>query len=164
MKYRKGITAIVKCNFFFRILLEAGAMADIRDKWGQTPLMYCICVQFLDTAGILLDHLGASATEIVNNQDRFGKSALHSAAETNNVEAVELLLHHGADVNIQNFDGVTPLMVAAENCGCCRSLKAMEALIRAGALVNCVDYRSKRSALQVNCLGYSLNHNFFLSV
>ncbi|XP_025078560.1 putative ankyrin repeat protein RF_0580 isoform X3 [Pomacea canaliculata] len=138
----KGRTECVK------ILLEAGAMADIRDKWGQTPLMYCICVQFLDTAGILLDHLGASATEIVNNQDRFGKSALHSAAETNNVEAVELLLHHGADVNIQNFDGVTPLMVAAENCGCCRSLKAMEALIRAGALVNCVDYRSKRSALQ----------------
>lgn len=124
-------------------------MPDIRDKWGQTPLHYCISVQFIDTAQVFIEHSGPQFVDIINNQDRFGKSALHAAAETANSEAVELLLQHGADVNICNVSGATPLMVCAENCGRNRSVRPMELLIKAGALIDLKDFRPKRSALQV---------------
>ena len=124
-------------------------MPDIHDKWGQTPLHYCICAQFLDTAQVLFDHLGDKASDIVNNQDSFGKSCLHSAAESANVEAIERLLKHGADANIRNFDGVTPLMICSESCGRSKSTRSLEVLMEAGAMIDLTDYRSKRSALQV---------------
>ena len=124
-------------------------MLDIHDSWGQTPLHYCITVQFLDAAQVLFDHLGDNVSEIVNNQDSFGKSCLHSAAESANVEAIELLLKNGADVNIRNFDGATPLMICAESCGRSRATRSMEVLMEAGALIDLVDYRPKRSTLQV---------------
>nr|KAG5701434.1 hypothetical protein BaRGS_032766 [Batillaria attramentaria] len=130
------------------LLLEWGSMPNIRDKWGQSPLHYSICAQFLDTASILLEHMDASAVEIINDKDRYGKTPLHSAADSANVEAIEILLKHGADVNIRNFDGITPLMVCAETCGRSKSVRALEVLIDGGALINLVDYRSKRSALQ----------------
>ncbi|KAK7489351.1 hypothetical protein BaRGS_00019459 [Batillaria attramentaria] len=138
----KGQTECVK------LLLEWGSMPNIRDKWGQSPLHYSICAQFLDTASILLEHMDASAVEIINDKDRYGKTPLHSAADSANVEAIEILLKHGADVNIRNFDGITPLMVCAETCGRSKSVRALEVLIDGGALINLVDYRSKRSALQ----------------
>ncbi|KAK7090327.1 ankyrin repeat and protein kinase domain-containing protein 1-like [Littorina saxatilis] len=138
----KGRTECVK------LLLDAGAMPDIHDKWGQTPLHYCICVQYLDTAMVLFDHLGEKASDIVNNQDSSGKSPLHSAAESGSMEAIELLLKYGADVNVRNFDGVTPLMVLAESYGRSNTIQAMQTLLAAGALIDIADYRSRRSALQ----------------
>ncbi|XP_076454105.1 transient receptor potential cation channel subfamily A member 1-like [Babylonia areolata] len=131
-----------------QVLLDAGAMPDCHDSWGQTPLHYCISMQFLDCAQTVLEHLGPNAPDIVNNQDCHGKSSLHAAAEQGQVEAIHLLLQHGAQVNIRNFDGVTPLMVCAETCGKKRSIEPMQALIEAGALVDLFDYRSKRTALQ----------------
>ncbi|KAL8609667.1 hypothetical protein ACOMHN_049747 [Nucella lapillus] len=129
-------------------LLDAGAMADCHDSWGHTPFHYCISMQFLPCAQTILHHLAPAAPQIVNNQDCFGKSPLHSAAEQGHREAVHLLLENGADANIRNFEGVTPLMVCAESCGKSRSVESMRALIDAGAMIDLKDYRAKRTALQ----------------
>lgn len=44
-----------------------------------------------------------------------GYTALHDAAEENNVASARLLIEAGCDVNIQDIDGWTPLYVAVQN-------------------------------------------------
>ena len=53
----------------------------------------------------LLLHEGAD----VNRKDIFNKTALHSAALCNNLEAAQLLLNAGADINIKTNNNKTPL-------------------------------------------------------
>jgi ankyrin repeat protein len=45
--------------------------------------------------------------------DRFGRTALHTAAVLGQVELARFLLSRGADVNARDRDGRTPLMVSA---------------------------------------------------
>lgn len=51
--------------------------------------------------------------EIINSQDKYGYTALHNVMSEEEFEIVEYLIKNGADVNIQNEDGVTPLHLAA---------------------------------------------------
>ena len=46
---------------------------------------------------------------------QIGRTPLHFAARDNEVEMVELLLKHGADVNAKQNSGLTPLRVAMRN-------------------------------------------------
>jgi len=48
-----------------------------------------------------------------NRFNRLGATAFMLAAKVTDVEAMRLLLDHGADANIPNADGTTPLMVAS---------------------------------------------------
>ncbi len=50
---------------------------------------------------------------LVNTQNNFGLSSLHYASLGGHEEAVELLLEHGAKLNITSKQGLTPLFVAA---------------------------------------------------
>ena len=78
-------------------------MPNIHDKWAQTPLHHCLCAQFLDTARAVLNHAGLDAGYIINSQDVKGKTCLHIAAESASAEAVEMLITHGADVNVSIY-------------------------------------------------------------
>lgn len=49
----------------------------------------------------------------VNKKDEFGKTALHHAAEKNNLPKVQQLLFWGADVNANDGGNATPLHIAA---------------------------------------------------
>ena len=46
-------------------------------------------------------------------QDADGDTALHGAAESGNIEIINLLLTKGADIELKNKAGGTPLMWAA---------------------------------------------------
>ncbi|KAK6194893.1 hypothetical protein SNE40_000429 [Patella caerulea] len=127
------------------LLLDAGACISVADKFGQTPLMYCVMTEFTEIGDVLLDR----DPTIVDDQDRFGKSALHIASDNGLVDCVKMLLSHGAFADIQSSEGYTPLMV------CCYSkadpesvLSIVKMLLDAGADVNMKEM-SSRTALQV---------------
>lgn len=80
----------------------------------MTPLMLASSGLFL--IGVL-NRLAEGEDPTVQNL--FGQTALHLVADfgyTNEelaTEIIELLLAHGANINAQDHDGVTPLMLAA---------------------------------------------------
>ena len=97
------------------IMLQHGAQKNAQNGRGQTPLMWSIGSggHHLKTADVLLKH-GAD----VNAQDFLGGTALFypscddpsvQSAETN---IVRQLLAHGADPDLANMNGTTPLQLA----------------------------------------------------
>src|SRR5207248_2860142 len=58
---------------------------------------------------------GKSLNDIVNIKDPEGHSPLHYASMAS-LELVQILLAHGADINIQDNYATTPLYCAIENC------------------------------------------------
>ncbi|MCD6046831.1 MAG: ankyrin-like [Gammaproteobacteria bacterium] len=71
--------------------------------------------------------------QMVNFKDAYGKTALHYAAETGQVECIKILLAIGADINAKSDLGNTPLHSAAY-CGASKEGKeAIRLLIAAGA-------------------------------
>ena len=51
--------------------------------------------------------------EIPRNSDEYGATALFNAILKSRAHMVESLFKHGVDVNVQNSDGMSPLMAAA---------------------------------------------------
>jgi ankyrin repeat protein len=83
-----------------RLLLERGANVNMRLKQ-QTPLRNEPGDRgFVD---------GTPDTLVVNT----GATALHVAAKASDDDAVRLLLEHGANPNLANVFGITPVMAAA---------------------------------------------------
>ena len=117
-----------------QFLVAKGADVNGKDKWGHTPLYYGIWNKDADIVELLVDK-GADVTI----KDRRGRtpvdwarqrdhtevidlllskkadisSALLSAAQNGDREFVEQLLDLGADVNVQDKLGLTPLHIAA---------------------------------------------------
>ena len=72
----------------------------------------------------------------VNAQDEHGYSPMHAAASYSSLTIIEYLVSHGADVNIRDEDGDTPLLVS-------ETPEVFEALVAAGADPNAVDAQGK---------------------
>src|SRR5689334_13318667 len=68
----------------------------------------------------------------VNATQADGATALHWAAELDNVAMADLLIRHGANVNAANDEGAKPLYLACTN----RSTAMVERLLAAGADAN----------------------------
>src|SRR3989442_14684197 len=64
-----------------------------------------------------------------------GATALHWAAQWDDVATVDLLIRAGAEINVTNDYGVTPLAVASQN-GSTASATVVEKLLEAGANPN----------------------------
>lgn len=71
--------------------------------------------------------------EIVNSKGELGFSALHNAMCDEQFETVELIIRNGANVNIQNDDGIAPLHLACY-------VKNAELLLEGGADINLRDF------------------------
>jgi len=124
-----------------RALLEAGADANARGYYGQTPLTLAARNANPAVATLLLE-AGAD----VNAREWMGRTALHAAASSNeNLAVIDLLLEAGADVQAVGsyaeeyrriyspLDGVTPLHEAAASN---RNPAVVTALVLAGAEVD----------------------------
>lgn len=77
---------------------------DRRDLYYEkSPLQLAVELKHLDCLKILLPHVR------INERIKNSQTALHIAVQTKNVEIIELLIESGADVNIADDDGLTPL-------------------------------------------------------
>lgn len=131
-----------------KILLENNAIVNIRDKWGMTPIRYCLSTDYDDIAVVLIQ----KDPEAVDSQDKYGKSVLHAAVEDGSEKFVRLLVRMGADVNITTDFGVTPLMTLMSSKNTDNYFLLMNILIDAGADVLAEDYRNKRTALHLSAI------------
>jgi len=130
-----------------RMLVEFGATIDAREDWGgQTPLMWASArrhpemMEFLIGQGADVDarstarnyqrHVTAEGRP--KNLDSGGFTPLLYAARENCQACVDVLLGHGADINLPDPDGVSPLLVAIMNA----NWDLARQLIEAGADVN----------------------------
>ena len=115
-----------------RVLVAAGADIDAVGDWdagipdGEWPLNTAADMGDLQFARQLLE-LGADPC-----RERTGVTALLTAAAHDQLEIVQLLIEHGADVNAADCDGSTPLSAAV-------SLECVELLLAAGADIHVQD-------------------------
>jgi ankyrin repeat protein len=103
-----------------RVLLALGADPNIRTYSGTTPLMAAVGVEMfnpgedthddadaMETAQLLLD-LGAE----VNAGNSYGESAVLGATARGPIPLVQLLLDNGANLEVEDLFGWTPLISA----------------------------------------------------
>lgn len=91
-----------------RQLIAEGTPPDIPDRRGVTPLAMAVKFDQLEGTEILL------ATNAVNVNARCidGRTPLSWAAQAPNPKLAQMLLDYGADPNIADNDGVTPISLA----------------------------------------------------
>ena len=110
------------------VLLKAGANTELRDSEGQTPLR-----EVLLEPEVLERLLAAGAD--ADAPDNRQNTALHAIVVYHTLVAMPLLLKAGANPNLVNEDGDTPLHVAV-GCGVQCPAQAVKLLLAAGADVN----------------------------
>ena len=104
-----------------------------RDAGGRTRLQIACDKGKIDVVKKLLDDAinNPNSNVDINDQDNAGNTPLHEAALNGHIDIVELLLDHGANVNIQSFEYFqdTPLIDASAN----GHLDVVEFLLTKGA-------------------------------
>ena len=89
------------------VLIKKDADVNTVNNKGNTPLIHAI-----DQPEIVRLLLEAGATQKIDQLGYAGSGALHVAIKLKQPEVIELLLIHGANINLQNGKGQTPLAIA----------------------------------------------------
>ncbi len=87
-----------------------GCGADL----GAQDDMHNTIMHFAVTTGdqSLLEYLASQPSFMIDVKNIHGKTSLHEAVRYGNFDSVIFLHEHGADINIQDFHGYTPLKIA----------------------------------------------------
>jgi ankyrin repeat protein len=118
--------------------VAAGADVTLRDSQGASALTFAAEAAHVEAVRLLLGALGAAAAAAVDQRDSEGQTPLARVAQfgpvasTSDVDAVavaSLLLDAGADVNVADNDGDTPLILAAK----ARNVPLVQRLLARGA-------------------------------
>jgi len=103
--------------------LDKGASLKLADNNGKTPLMVAVATTKIPVD--LLLHYDNEKS--INNQDHEGNTALHNLLLSGDFpQTVQLLLEHGADVVLENNEGLTVTEIA-QNKQRGASLKVLQA-------------------------------------
>jgi ankyrin repeat protein len=120
-----------------RHLLEQGADPTISDNDGFTPFHMAAAFNKDSEILILLSLATDGNTFEMDERNKFGLTALHLATYASNVTAARLLLSNGADPNVTDKNGATPLHVAAIFA---KDMQVVELLVNHPDVdVNCLD-------------------------
>lgn len=88
-----------------------GLHFDLKDNANRTPLHWAT-YQGSETAAIFLISWGA---DIKNADSDLGMTPLHLAVSAGSIRLVRKLLLRGANKNVKDFSGRTPLDIANDN-------------------------------------------------
>lgn len=125
-------------GWFANTLMSAAAVASALAISAPAHAQFSDSYKFLDAVKkqdgqVVTDYLNEPGTTIVNTRDiTSGDSALHIVTQRRDVAWIRFLVAKGADPNIQNTKGVTPLALAV-GLG---FIEGAEALLDAGARVD----------------------------
>jgi ankyrin repeat protein len=121
-----------------RVLIEAGASPTAPDRRGRTPLMAAVQSRKPDKPEAIRYLIDNGAD--VNARDQLqGTALVRAAGSFGDLDSVQVLLSAGAEVNVQDKNGMTPLMWAAR----WGDAQRVEALVAAGAKVTVRDNNGK---------------------
>jgi ankyrin repeat protein len=131
-----------------KLLIDAGCALDVRIEPNQHTALYtAVYFKHTDIARVLLE--GGAA---VDAPDCELDTALHLAADTGTVEAIELLLHYNACLEAKNQRKYTPLFLAVSR----NREQVVNCLIKAGANVNAnTGGPTATPLLMASCFGYA---------
>lgn len=130
-------------------LKKYGAPINFKNQYGITSLMkYCITQHSKNNQEKLLWLLHNGAE--VNAQNNIGKTALHYACHAEDLDAIKLLLQHGADATQRDSHAYTPLHLALVDRN---NLQIMQLLIDHDADCNAPLYEERGSStpLHIAC-------------
>lgn len=132
----------------------AESVSDDMEPFGWTPLMYAASIGNLETVKNLVEEKSSN----INTVDKFQQTALHIVASTSACSQTEdsegkfiteILLEHGAKMDLEDQEGMTALLRSIE----AQNLPVAHALVEHGSCIHCCDYNS-RTALHIaakNC-------------
>ncbi|WP_255563487.1 ankyrin repeat domain-containing protein [Wolbachia endosymbiont of Bemisia tabaci] len=90
-----------------------GESIEAVDVFGWTPLYWAAAKNDRLMLFIVLEAISKCGANVNIEDDLIGRSPLHIAAVNGNVEAVQLLIYYGAEVNYKDAWGWTPFNCAA---------------------------------------------------
>ncbi|XP_062584712.1 putative ankyrin repeat protein RF_0381 isoform X2 [Saccostrea cucullata] len=134
-------------------LVEAGADVISCDTWGMSPLIQSIICQQKD----IVEYLISECPSSVNFPDKFGKTPLHFAIDSDNVSIVISLIRYNADINKRTVQGVTPLIYDCQIPKLTKRGTIAKILLKQGAVVDAKDVLDYRTALQISLTKHHLD-------
>ncbi|EAY22688.1 hypothetical protein TVAG_476170 [Trichomonas vaginalis G3] len=113
-----------------RFLISRGADTNAKDNEYKTPLHNAFIHRCKNITELLLSN---------DARDKYGRTALHWAAKSSNIEIVKLLISHVAKINAVDNKYKTPLQCVKNQ----KFRQAMELLISLGVEIKQVNKRQK---------------------
>ena len=123
------------CDVIVKKLVEAGARVRAMNTKGQTCLHLAA---YFGNISHVRYFVGLPEVD-VNHVDTNGRTALHEAAQRGCADVVQVLIDAGADIEVRDNDGCSPLL-AASSTG---ELVSLKKLVEAGAGVRAVDTEAR---------------------
>ncbi|KAI5853212.1 ankyrin repeat-containing domain protein, partial [Morchella snyderi] len=100
-------------SYLLGYLHEDGVEVDyVQDRHGFTALHLACIKPAIEPIRLLLAHPCGNNPNILSNDL---STALHIAAKSADEDTIDLIVEYGADPNMVNWAGYTPLMIAAEH-------------------------------------------------
>lgn len=129
-----------------RMLLEHGAKPDQQSPKGEFPLLYALCLssnrESEDITEALLDYNAS-----LSMRNDYGDTALHYIRSHTPVSVVKLIVNAGADLEISNKLGITPICSAVKY----GNVDVMKYLFSKGAQIDIVGGYWSGGPLHIAC-------------
>ena len=145
------------CLDIVKVLVQAGAKLRVKDNDGNTCLSVASREGHTETVRYLV---GLGQVDVNQLGGCHKSTALHKAVRQNHVDAVQVLIDAGADIDKKDSEGRTPLLHACSR-GC---LDTVKVLVQAGAKLRVTNDNGDTCLLAASCGGHTDTVRYLVSL